>query len=163
MDLVRLIRHILLLVLAFILQTTWVHIFEVSGLKPDLVILVLLYIALAAGSFEAIILGFWIGFIQDIDMPDNLGLNALVNSILGFSVGWGRTRITADSVPVQIVLVFAAVLVHDLIYYIGDSGIAWSDLPFFWLRYSLGRALYTSLIGALLSGGLILRRRFLPV
>ncbi len=155
-------RHILLLLLAFILQTTWIHAFEIIGLRPDLVVLVLIYIALRSGSFEATLLGFAIGLIQDIDMPHNLGLNALVNAIVGFAVGWVRLHITAETFLVQIALIFGAVLLHDLIYYIGDSSIVWSEIPFFWLRYGPGRALYTSLIGMLLSALLLLRRYLLP-
>ncbi len=155
-------RHILLLLLAFILQTTWIHAFEIIGLRPDLVVLVLIYIALRSGSFEATLLGFAIGLIQDIDMPHNLGLNALVNAIVGFAVGWVRLHITAENFLVQIALIFGAVLLHDLIYYIGDSSIVWSEIPFFWLRYGPGRALYTSLIGMLLSALLLLRRYLLP-
>ena len=155
-------RHILLLLLAFILQTTWIHVFEIIGLRPDLVVLVLIYIALRSGSFEATLLGFAIGLIQDIDMPHNLGLNALVNAIVGFAVGWVRLHITAENFLVQIALIFGAVLLHDLIYYIGDSSIVWSEIPFFWLRYGPGRALYTSLIGMLLSALLLLRRYLLP-
>ena len=156
------LKHILLLVLAIILQTTWGHSFSVFGQVPDLVILALIHVALATGSFEATILGFGIGFFQDIYMPDDLGLNALIKSILGFAVGWGRTGIMADNIQVQVVLIFGAVLVHDLLYSIGHSDISWLEVPFFWLRHSPGRALYTSLIGALLSVALLARRRLLP-
>lgn len=159
----RVVEYSLLLILALILQTTWVYQLDVAAIRPDLIVLVLLYIALAAGSFQATILGFAVGFVQDIDMPDNLGLNALLKSTLGFAVGWARSRIRAESVQVLAVVIFAAVLVHDLAYYLGDSGIAWSDVPYFWLRYGLGRALYTTLVGALLYGCLQLRRRYLPV
>ena len=41
----NLIRYIFLLVLAFALQTTWIDFFEVSSLKPDLILLALTYIA----------------------------------------------------------------------------------------------------------------------
>ena len=157
------VRNILLLILAFILQTTWIHAFEIIGIKPDIVVLVLIYIALRSGCFEATLLGFAIGFLQDIDMPHNLGLNALANSVIGFAVGWVRLHITADNFLVQISLIFGAVLLHDLIYYIGDSNIGWSEIPFFWLRYSPGRALYTSLIAMVLSAFLILRQYLLPV
>ncbi len=152
-------KCILFLALAFILQTTWIHFFEVFGLKPDLIILALVYITLEVGTNKATILGFCIGFTQDIHVPDDLGLNALVNSIIGFVVGWSRVRIMVDNIHAQVAVVVGAVLVHDLIFYIGQSGTELSEMPFFWLRYSLGRALYTGLIGLFLSLLLILRRR----
>lgn len=156
------VRHMLLLLLAFVLQTTWVHALQIAAVKPDPVLLVLVYIALRAGEFEATILGFCIGFLQDIYMPGDLGLNALVNALVGFAVGYGRTGIVADSVQVQVALVFGAVLLHDLVYYLGSSVVALMDVPFFWLRYGLGRAIYTSLCGALISSILLVRRRLFP-
>jgi len=156
------VRHILLLILAFILQTTWVHALEISAVKPDLILLVLVYIALRAGELEATLLGFCIGFLQDIYMPADLGLNALVNALVGFAVGYGRTGIVADSIQVQVALVFGAVLLHDLVYYLGSSVVSLVDVPFFWLRYGLGRAVYTGLLGALISGILLARRRLFP-
>jgi len=156
------VRHMLLLVLAFVLQTTWVRFLEISELKPDLILLVLIYVALRASPPEATLLGFGIGFIQDIYMPTDLGLNALAKTIIGFAVSYGRTGIMADNIQVQLALVCGGVLVHDLIYYLGCTGIALVDVPFFWLRYGLGRALYTCLFGAILSGFLLARRRLFP-
>lgn len=156
-------KHVLLLLLAFLLQTTWISLVAVFELQPDLIVLTLVYLALAVGPFEATLLGFGVGFLQDVYLPANLGLNALANSIVGFAVGYGRTGIMADQVQVQIGLVFGAVLVHDLIYYVGDHSLPLAEVPFFWLRYSLGRAFYTSLISLLLTYALLLRRRLFPV
>lgn len=157
------VRHILLLILAFVLQTTWAHAFEIAGLKPDLPLLVLVYIALRAGRLEATVLGFCIGFVQDIYTPADLGLNALVKSLIGFAVGYGRTGIVADNFQVQIALVFGAAAVHNLIYYLGSSAITLVDVPFFWLCYGLGGALYSCVLGAILSGLLQVRRRLFPL
>lgn len=156
-------RHALFLIVAFVLQTTWIHLFEISALQPDLVILVLVYIGITAGRTEATILGFVIGFFQDTYMPADLGLNAMTNSIIGFAVGYGRLRIMADDIQVQLALVFGAVLIHDLIFYLGYSGVALADVPLFWIRYGLGRAFYTALLALFVAFGLILRKRFLPV
>ena len=86
----NLIRYILLLILAFALQTTWIDFFEVSSLKPDLILLALTYIALREGPLVAICMGFGIGFMQDIYHPADLGLNALSKSRLFFYSGLSR-------------------------------------------------------------------------
>ena len=156
------LRYILLLALAFILQTTWIHFFQIFELKPDLIVLTLVYIALAAGPFKATILGFWVGFIQDIHVPNDLGLNALIDSVIGFAAGWIRAGIMVDNIQAQVAFVVGAVLVHDLIYYVGQSGTELTEVPFFWFRFSPGRALYTGLIGLVLSCLLVLRRRRFP-
>ena len=156
------VRHIFLLLLAFVLQTTWIDFLEVYSLKPDLVLLVLVYIALREGPLVAICMGFGVGFIQDVYHPADLGLNALSKSLIGFVVGYGRSRIVADNIQVQIGLLFGAVLFHDLIYYVGTSAIGVLDVPYFWFRYGLGRAIYTALLGTFFSAGLTLRRLIFP-
>jgi rod shape-determining protein MreD len=156
------IRHIFLLLLAFVLQTTWIDFLEVFSLKPDLILLVLVYIALREGPLVAICMGFGVGFIQDVYHPADLGLNALSKSLIGFVVGYGRSRIVADNIQVQIGLLFGAVIFHDLIYYLGTSAIGVIDVPYFWFRYGLGRAIYTALLGTFFSAGLTLRRLIFP-
>ncbi|MEW6751042.1 MAG: rod shape-determining protein MreD [Candidatus Latescibacterota bacterium] len=157
----RMARNVLLLVAVFVLQTTWVQVVEVAGMAPDLVMLVLVAIALGRGVVEATLLGFGVGFLQDVHMPDDLGLNALANSLVGFGAGYCRTRVEADSLPVQVALVVGAVAARDLVFYVGSSAISLPAAPLLWLRYSVGRALYTGAVTALLAAGLTTwRRRF---
>ena len=157
----RVFRHLLYLTLAAILQTTWVHYFEIFEIQPDLILLVLVLIAATAGHVEATILGFGVGLFQDAYTPADLGLNAFTKSIVGFAVGVGRSGIMIDAAPVKILLVIGAVLVHDLIYYIGHSEIALVDAPYYWVRYGLGRAFYSGLVAGLFVGISHARRRYL--
>lgn len=159
----RIVRNVLLLVVAFVVQTTWIQALEVAALKPDVLLLVLIHIALRAGSTEGTIMGLAVGFLQDIHMPADLGLNALVMSLVGFAVGYCRSGMVADSIQVQVAIIFGAVLFHDLAFYLGSSGVEWTDVPFFWIRYSLGRAAYTSLIGSIVYAILVLRSRLSPM
>jgi rod shape-determining protein MreD len=153
-----------LLVLALLLQTTWINAVQISAIKPDLVLLALVYTALSGGVVQGAIFGFCIGFLQDINQaPADLGLNALLNSLLGFAVGYGHGRIVTDSVKVQLALIFSAVLLHQFMYFLVSSGVPLSDVPYFWLRYSLGRTLYTTLFGALISMILRVRHHLFPV
>jgi len=157
------VRHVLYLVLAFVLQTTWSHDLTLFGVYPDFILLVLVAIALATGHLEATILGFCVGLLQDTSMPADLGLNALAKSVVGFAVGIGRTRIIAEAPHVQVVVLVAAVLLHNLLYFIGHSAVPMTDVPFFWIRYGLGQAVYTALIGSVFAYGLRLRQRHLPL
>ena len=88
--------------------------------------------------------------------------NSSVTSAASPTSGASRSRIVADNIQVQIALLFAAALCHDLIYYLGTSAIGLVDLPYFWLRYGLGRAVYTALLGTLISAGLTFRRHLFP-
>ncbi len=156
------LRNILLLALAFVLQTTWIQALELAAIKPDLILVVLIHVALRGGSTQGALLGFGVGFLQDIYMPADLGLNALLMGLTGFGVGYCRSGIVADDVKVQLALIFGTVLVYSLVFYLGSSGVAWMDVPYFWIRYSIGRAAYSSLVGALVFAALLLRSHFTP-
>ena len=55
----------------------------------------------------------------------------------------------------------AAVLMHDLIYFIGYSDIDIAEVPFFCFRYGVGSAIYTGFIALVVSYALLLRNRLL--
>ncbi len=152
-------RHVLFLALAFILQSTWIHHLQVAGVMPDLVLMVVVFVALISGPLEATVLGFLAGLCQDAYSPPDLGLNALAKSLVGFGVGATREGLLADTVQVQVGVLVAAVLVHDLIYYIGASSTSFEEVPGMMFRFSLGRALYTGLIGLIAALAIRLRRR----
>ena len=155
------LRRILLLFLIFLLQTTWIQSLQIYGIIPNVVVLALVLLTLAADSTEAILLAFFIGLLQDAYLPENLGLNSLANVLVVMAVGFLRTSIVEDNVRVQVALVAAAVLMHDLIYFIGYSDIDIAEVPFFCFRYGVGSAIYTGFIALVVSYALLLRNRLL--
>ena len=152
------VRHILLLALAFILQTTWVDSLKVWSIKPDLLIVALSFIALRSGPVVGAYMGLGIGILQDIYLPADLGVNALAKSLIGAGFGYSHTRMVADSIQVQAALVFGAVICHDLIYYVGTS----ADVSFE-VGSILGRAVYTGLVSAVFFAGAAVKRYLFPV
>ena len=151
------VRHILLLALAFILQTTWVDSIKVWSIKPDLLIMTLSFIALRSGPVVGAYMGLGVGIFQDIYLPADLGVNALAKSLIGAGLGYSHTRMVADSVQVQSALVFFAVIFNDLIYYVGTS----AAVPFE-VSVILGRAVYTGLVSAVFFAGLAIKRYLFP-
>ena len=151
------VRYILLFALAFTLQTTWVNFLKVWSVQPDLLIIMLNYIALRSGPVVGTYMGLGVGILQDIYLPADLGLNALAKSLIGAGLGYSHARMVDDSIQVQTVLVFVAVILHDLIYYLGSS----ADLPFEVINI-LGRAAYTALLNAVFFAGLVLKRHLFP-
>ena len=154
-------RYTLLLGLAFVLQATWLDFVSVSALKPDLILLIITVIALREGPILATLLGFSIGLLQDTYAPADFGLNALLKCTAGFAVGHGRSRVVSDNIQVQVALVFFTVLLHDLLYYAITDAISIVEVPYFWIRYGIGRAVYTGLLGALAYALLPLRQRLI--
>jgi rod shape-determining protein MreD len=156
------VRHVLYLALVFVLQTTWLHHVQIGNILPDLVLLVVVFVALLSGHLEATLLGFLVGLCQDAYSPPDLGLNALAKSLVGFAVGIGRGGFIVDAIQVQVAVLIVAVLAHDLVYYVGASSTTMGEVPYLMLRFSLGRALYTGALGLLVAWVLRLRRDLIP-
>ena len=155
-----LVRQILFLCLAFVIQTTWLHHLDLFGVFPDAVLLVIVFTALRSGAVRATLLAFGAGFVQDTYLPAELGLNALAKSVTAFAVVTFRSRVFSDSPRVQVMVVCGAVLVHDLVFYAANSGVPLFEKPYFWLRYGTARALYTGFAACLVAYPLWVLRRF---
>ncbi len=151
------VRYILLLALAFVLQTTWVDSIKIGSVKPDLLIVALSFVAQRSGPVVGAYTGLGLGIFQDLYMPADLGVNALAKSLIGAGFGYSHTHMVSDSIQVQAALIFGAVIFNDLIYYVGTS----ADVPFDVVGI-LGRAAYTGLISAVFLTGLLIKRYLFP-
>ncbi len=139
-------RNILLIFLALLLQASWINSLAIYGIAPDIVIIILVFIAFTRGQIEATILGFISGLLIDIyDPGTRLGVNALANSLVGFFAGYSRVSIAAEALPAQAAILFAATLLHDVIFFL----VALQPLKI--LSVGLGTSLYTAALGTALS------------
>lgn len=154
----HILRNILLMALALLIQTSWVYKVQAFGLTPDIVLLVLVYIGITGGQVEGAIFGFASGFLLDVYNPEDMGINALANSVVGFAVGYIRIGVVAEDLRVQALLFFLSVVLHDLIYFTFDSIASPAAILARLFRYGLGTAFYTALVGLGLS--LLLSVRF---
>jgi rod shape-determining protein MreD len=144
-------RNILLIFLALFLQTSWVDAISILGITPDLVLIVLVFVGITRGQIEATALGFLSGLLLDIYNPEWMGVNALANSLIGFAVGYTRIGIVAEDIQVQAAILFVATLVHDIIYFIFYAISNALNIFFLILQQGLGTALYTTVLGILIS------------
>jgi len=116
---------------------------------PDFILLIVVFFALYRGSVRGALLGFAVGLLQDLGNPDNLGLNALTKSLLGYFVGDAGTKTFPDRISVLFGLFAASAFAHDIVYLI----------LFYWPRVgsafvlmftaALPSAVYTAVFGVL--------------
>ena len=144
-------RNMLLVILALFLQASWIYPLAIYGVKPDVVLLVLVFVGITRGQIEATILGFLSGFLLDIYNPELMGANALANSVVGFAVGYSRVGVVAEDLQVQGAILFLASLLRDLIYFVIYAFPDLGQSAILLIRYGLGTAFYTALIGILIS------------
>lgn len=155
----RVVRNLLLIALALLIQTSWAHSVRILDIGPDLVIIVLVYLGLRGGQIEGTLYGFASGFLLDVYSPETMGVNALANSVVGFFIGNFRTGVSVEDFRVQALLLFVAVVMHDLIYFLFANILLNPDaIPWLIFRFGFGTAFYTAVVGVAIS--LVLSIRF---
>lgn len=141
------LRILLLAALIFVLQLKVVPSIGLLGTSPDLVIILLVALVLERGPVAAVIIGFVLGFLQDLGNASFLGMNALVKSLIAYGVSRFGAGFLPESVLFKGLLIFAASLFSEGLSLIVTTGF---DIPVVFIsffRYSILSALYTAVIG----------------
>jgi rod shape-determining protein MreD len=112
------LRNILFIAFALLMQSTLIGRIEIFGTRPDLALLVLIFIANQSNPVECILYGFFIGFLQDVYTPEYLGYNAFTMSLIAFLLGVLKESLTVENYSVRLFTTFIACIIHDIVYLI---------------------------------------------
>jgi rod shape-determining protein MreD len=98
------------LVVAVLVQSTVLARLTLAGVRPDLLVLAVVSVAVATDPVTGAVFGFVAGLVADLlfDLP--VGVSALVYTAVGFAVGTVRVYVTSHRPLVHLVLVGAASL-----------------------------------------------------
>jgi rod shape-determining protein MreD len=122
----------------------------VENITPDLLVVMVVYIALREGQFAGELFGFSLGLLFDLISSDIIGTNALSKLLAAFVAGYffSEDRDIQESIGnVRFLgIVALAALVHNIVYYF--FYIQPTDLSFthFFLRSGIAATLYTTVI-----------------
>ena len=105
----------LLLGIAVILQSTVLRFVALRGVKPDLALIVMVFVAVRRGGMSAQVSGFLAGLLEDILSLAPVGFNALLRTVLGFFYGLTAGSILVDPVLMPVLLVLVATLLKGLL------------------------------------------------
>ena len=142
----KIIRNILIIALALLLQSTLFGRYSIWGIKPDLAMLMLIVLVNNSGPVEIVLYGFLIGFIQDVYTPEFLGINAFTMSLMGFTMDFIKDTLTVENYFVKAFVTFGACVVHDFIYLSLYTKFNYYMVMNFLFKESLLGAVYTSVL-----------------
>ncbi len=133
--------------IAFLTQTTIIPYFEIGGVQPDLVLIVITIYAFIEGPVWGSLAGFMGGLLQDLVTIRNMGLGSLSKTIVGYFAGLAKKNVVSENVFLPMVVVFLTSLVAQIIYIsfsflVGDT-IALREVFF---RLIVPSAIYDSLL-----------------
>ncbi len=138
-------------ILIFTIQTTILRYISIGGVKPDIILIVTVYVGLRQGKEKGISTGFIFGLIQDSLSAGIIGVNALSKGLLGFIVGNVREKIMSENMITQSLFIFIATIFDGLILLLISETIFQEELGGrISLRPLFLQALYSSIIGPLL-------------
>ena len=145
----KVLPGVLVLFVLILFQSLLSSVVTIAGIKLDLAIIILVYLALTRGRNYGLIFGFLIGFLSDVFTPQTLGLGALVKCLIGFTLGSFKDNLYLESLYSKGAVIFLTLLLNDFLYYVFAVGVKSSTLRIL-SHYSLPSAFYTSVVGMLI-------------
>lgn len=136
----------LLFLLSLILPGTVFYFWDWSGIKPDLIMLLVIYLALHHRLLTGVLWGLGAGLVQDLYLGRYIGMYTLTLAVVALFSGWISQRWYRDNFPLMTLLVFLATALGQLL--IGfltlAAGLAWSLQDI--LRLVLGIGIYNAVL-----------------
>jgi rod shape-determining protein MreD len=137
-----------IIITAVLLQSTVFSQLRLLGVRPELLYLVTILVALQEGPNEGAIVGFTAGLAQDMFLDQPKGITALTLTLLGYTVGMARQYIVSPSPLIPTIVVAIATAL----------GVAFYEIVTFLLgqfessiTYAVKVALLTALYNAVLT------------
>jgi len=146
----RFIVYVFIIFGCLLIQSNLIDLIAIKKIKPDFLLIVLIWIGQKEGQFVGTIGGFFIGLIQDIFETQFLGLSALCKSIAGFVAGRLKTKEREVNLINLGTFIFIIGLLHNLIYYsirLLGTGYGFLRLIF---RFILPETFYTLVFGLII-------------
>jgi len=109
-DLIVASALVAVLVAIVIVETHWPNLLLFGGVKPDLMLLLVLYFSFSEGPAKAIGVGLVGGFLQDIFSLGLVGLNIFCKVLLGYTVGVVSTRLVTEHPVVMTSIAFLSTI-----------------------------------------------------
>lgn len=103
-------------IVAALIQTTWLDAIKLEGVLPDLTLLFVVYFAIADGEERAMLTGMIGGIYQDVAGNYTLGHNVLCLVLVGYVVGRISTRLIVENPAVKALLVLLSAAANGILF-----------------------------------------------
>lgn len=119
------VKIIIVLIVAFFiiyfLQSNFFSWFTIAGIKPNLFVILALFIGLFIGRKYGLLLGIIYGFFLDALIGRNIGVSSVMLGIIGLIGGYIDKNFSKDSRLMVMVMVLVATIIYELGLYITQS------------------------------------------
>ena len=128
---------IFILMLLFSIQTTFLELLSLGGIKPDLVLIFVVYCGIHFQKNNGIGMGVLVGFIQDNLSGGLLGINTLSKGLAGLFFSSLKDKIIVEGILPISYFLFAASLIDGMIYFIATTSLMGAQIQIDSLFYHI--------------------------
>ena len=147
----RIICSFVMMIILYLIQTTIFNKITVAGIKPNVVIILVVLIGYKYGKIPGMLMGFFMGLFLDLTESDYIGYYSLIYLIICYLVGFSNKLYTNDSTLIPLGLVGASdFMLNFLIFITGFLLRNRLDLPYYMMRIILPEVVYTIIVSVLL-------------
>lgn len=104
-----------LVIVTFIIQASLLPLLSFSGIRPDLLLIVVVSCAILSGREKGVGMGFFAGLLQDLASGTVFGTNTLAKLAVGFSFGLAERKVFKENIILPLMITAAATVIHSLI------------------------------------------------
>lgn len=117
----KIITYSILIFIMALLQSTIFNYLEIYNVKPNLLIILIVSVALMSNNIEASFVGFFCGLVQDMATGKVLGFYALLGMYLGFCIGSLNKKLNRENFLIHLFFIFLSTIVYEYTVYLLNS------------------------------------------
>lgn len=114
----KIIVYAFFLILLLLLQSTLLGYARIYNVKPNLLLVFVVCVALLRGNVEGAAVGFFSGLLLDMASGKFLGFYTLLGFFLGLAAGSVNRRLYRENYLVMVFFIFAATVLYETAVYI---------------------------------------------
>ncbi|MGI6588358.1 MAG: rod shape-determining protein MreD [Peptococcia bacterium] len=117
-----------------ILQSTLFSQLMIAGVKPDLLLILIIFNCFFQGPYKGCAFGFFLGLLEDLYLGSYIGMNALTKALTSFIGGWLLKGAFRENLLVPVLALFlGSVFNGALMIFLGQIiGLNWGWNLFYW-------------------------------
>lgn len=144
---------ILMIVVCFLLQTTLVQNIRVAGVIPNLMLLVVVFIAYLNSVYYGMTVGIVVGLLFDFLYASLIGVNMLAFLLIGYFCGLLSRLYRNGNYLIPLVMISISEFVYGIITYFTDFLLRGKlNIGYYFGKVILPELVYTIVVGILLYG-----------
>ncbi len=158
----RVIVLFFLIIITFLIQTTLFSFHDVTGIAPNLLLILTMSFGIMRGRKEGLLVGFFSGLLFDFFYSSLVGPYAFIFMIIGYVNGFFHKTFLMEDVLLPVVIISIDQLILDFLIYVGSFLLRnRTDLKFYFIHIILPQVLYTALVTAIIYRFYVMINRYL--